>query len=232
METSITGWDSVVNTADATVGLAPETDAALKLRRALSVSTSGGSTLEGIATYIRNRVEGVTACVVFENDTMSTDGDGRPPKSIEVVVEGGDDADVAEAIWLSAKGGIYLHGSETVVHVDDEGFNQTIRFSRPTPVPIHLIADIDVDSTFPADGETTLRDLILDYGASLESGDDVIVYPKLISVFNDDNLPGILDITIKIGTAALPTLDDNITISNSERSSWDSARITINVTVV
>jgi uncharacterized phage protein gp47/JayE len=233
IETAVSGWDSVTNPLDATLGLEPESDAELKIRRVQQIAKAGAGTPEAIKAKILE-LEDVTSCTVYINKTKIVDGDGRPPNSVEAVVEGGTDAEIAEKLWKAVGGGIATHGTETVIHVDEDGFNQTMKFSRPTEVDIHIILDIDVTDEFPiSSGADDIKAAIVEWGADLQVGDDVIVFPKLVSVLNnDEDYPGIVDVTVKIGTAALPTLSDNITISNSQRAKFDTSRITINVTVV
>ena len=110
--------------------------------------------------------------------------------------------------------------------VDSQGFDQTIKFSRPTEVDIYVEADITDDpSRYPTNGNQLVKDAILLYGSSLAVGDDVIVHPALESYLAD--IPGITDVVFRVGTAPAPTGDANITISPRELAAFDSARITV-----
>jgi len=74
-------------TAATSVGINEETDAALKIRRQISVSLSSQGYLAGLLAALEN-INGITSAFVFENDTPGTDGDGIPGHSIWAIVAG------------------------------------------------------------------------------------------------------------------------------------------------
>lgn len=232
IETPVSGWDSVTNESDITVGTDAEEDAELKLRREEQIANAAAATCEAIKAALSD-VENVTQVVVYKNNTYSTDGDGRPPKSVEAVVRGGTDADIAEALFDVIGGGIASHGGTSETIQDSDGKNQIMRFSRPTEIDVHLEIDITaLTDEYPSGGDSTLETAILDYADDLTMGDDVVVYPTLMAILDHDDVPGITDVVIRIGTSASPTLDNNISISADEIAIFDSARITINTTLV
>lgn len=107
---AISGWDRVENFVDATLGLAEETDAALRTRRETALSGLGNATLEAIRADLL-LVTSVTEALVFENDTDAAVG-SRPPHSVEAVVEGGAVGAKATALFNSKAAGIATHGTE------------------------------------------------------------------------------------------------------------------------
>lgn len=85
-------------------------------------------------------------------------------------------------------------------------------------------------SAYPADGDNQIKAALVAWGNALGAGQDVIVYPALVGQLLV--VPGITDMTVMIGTAPAPTLDDNIDIDDGtggtvELSRWDTSRITI-----
>lgn len=227
IEGSITGWDAVTNALDAEVGREVETDADLKIRRENALQVAGSGTTDAIRSQLL-LIDTVTAVIVFENTSITPDGDGRPPKSFESVVQGGDDVEIAETILATKPAGIETHGSITETVQDSQGFDIDIKFSRPTEIDIHLEIDLVVNTEeYPVNGDDLAEAALLAFGNALQIGEDVIVYPQLICALND--IPGIRDIVVRIGTAVSPTLDDNIVIAPNEISSWDSSRITVTV---
>ena len=224
IETPISGLSSIRNPDDVTVGRDAETDSELRLRRDTELYSSRGGTVESIKTKIA-ALPGVTIAKVFENITDVTDGDGLPPHSIQSVLQGGDDQTIADKIWEVKPAGIQTYGSTTETVIDSEGISHSISFSRPTLIDIYLDLTLTTDSNFPIDGNTQIETAILAFGNTLAMGDDVIVYPKLMATVN--NIPGILDMVIKIGIAPSPTLDDNIIIAPREWASFSSSRIVI-----
>lgn len=231
IETPVAGWASFNNPFDITPGKNIETDAELRLRRAITLATAGAGTIEAIRSAIL-AIDEVEACVVYENIDDVTDGFGRPPHSVEAVILGGDDDEIADVIWVTAPAGIKKHGSETVGIIDSQGFNQTIKFSRPDEVDIYLELDITIDTpNFPIGGDAALKQQIVDYAReNFSIGDDVIVFGTISiasAIGEVGGVSGIIDYEIRIGTSASPTLDDNIVIAPDEIAAFDTSRITI-----
>jgi uncharacterized phage protein gp47/JayE len=227
IETPVAGLDSVLNFTDATVGRDTETDVELRLRRSQSLQVAGAATVEAITSSLRN-IQDVAAVIVIENDTDAVDGDGRPPHSFEAIVQGGENQVIADELWATKPAGIATFGDVTENVTDSMGIVHAINFSRPTPVDIYVILDLTVDSDFPVDGATQAENLLLARAAErFGIGDDVIVIPTLLGVL--DELPGILDAVIKVGTAPGPTLDNNIPIGVGDVADFDASRITVNV---
>lgn len=225
IENPITGLDAVSNNEDAIIGRNIESDADLKLRRAQSLQRAGAGTLGAIISILAD-LEGVTAVVGFENNTF-IELAGRPPKSFEIVIDGSDPETIAPLIWANKPAGILPFGEITQGIIDSQGFAQNVQFSRPTDLDIFVEIDLTVNSSFPANGATVAEQAILDFGNALGIGTDVIVYPQLICALND--IPGITDIAVRIGTGAGPTLDDNIIVAANEVSRWDSGRTTVTI---
>lgn len=220
----ISGWDRVENFLDASLGNVQETDTEARVRRLAALQGLGNATLVAIRGDIL-LVSDVTAATVFENDTDFTVG-SRPPHSIECLVNGGDAADIAQAIFESKAGGIATYGTETPeTVVDTQGIEHTINYSRPSDVTIWLDLTLTTDSDYPSDGDTLVEQAVLDFGNALEIGEDVIVYPYLVGAIID--IPGITDVVVDIDITSSPSGDANIIISETEISAWDSSRINI-----
>lgn len=234
IETPVSGWDGAKNMADATAGVDLETDAALRTRRLGALRAQGDATVESILADLIDPVSGptgVTEAFVFENDTIITDGAGRPPKSVECVVRGGTDADVARQIFESKGAGILTFGFPgsivTEVVVDSQGFNHTIEFSRPTDVPIWIDITVSIDAAAYA-GDTALRLALVAAGDEQAGlGADVIVLAIQCATLE---VSGVLDVTaFIIDTQAIPpgTNEANIPIQPRELATYDTSRIDI-----
>ncbi len=219
---TISGLNRVDNYADATKGRNKETDAEFRTRRVQALQGLGAARLEAIRGALL-QINNVTEAKVFENETNVTDSNSRPPKSIECLVIGGLDADILPVVWDKKAAGIELYGLVTGTITDSQGIAHTSRFNRPVATNIYLELDLTVDVDFPGVSEVESR--ILTFGNTLKIGDDVIVFPYLISSFND--VPGILDVVVRIGTAINPTLDNNIIVPDTQIASFDTSRITI-----
>ena len=229
IETPVSGIDSASNETDAIIGLDTESDADLKVRRNLELARAGRATTDAIRANVLE-VEAVTAVIVFENDLAIPDIDGRPPKSVQIVAQGGDDQDVADAIFDSVAAGIELVGDTVVNVTDSQGFTQPIRFDRPTERDVYVEWDITTDpNEFPTDGVQQVSDAILAYGLGQDIGEDVIVRGTSALICAADSIPGIVNIVIRLGFTASPTTDDNLSVQPNEIATFDSSRITVAV---
>jgi len=251
IDNPISGLDRTFNVVDAVIGRDEETDAELRIRRNENVITSRAATVEAIRNKVLDlnddeyeNLPELTDVIVYENDTDSIDSKNMPPHSIMVVVrQAGDvdtrDQEIAQAIFDSKAAGIATSygnatggNAVTKTVTDSTGIDHSINFARPTAVDIYLIFDgFTTNSEYPDDGDDQLKTILATWGNSLGTGMDVIVYPQLVAQVNE--VPGILDFTIKIGTSSPPTVDDNIDISDGvgstpEYSVWNTTNITIN----
>lgn len=230
--TPVAGWTAVTNDEDATLGGDIETDAALRVRREDELRQNGSATVESIRADLL-QVEDVLEVVVFENVTMTTDGDGLPPKSIEAVVRGtlenvAEDLLVAEALWLSKPAGIETFGSTTIEVYDTLNVPHDVSFSRPTVVEVWLEVDLVTDPLlFPDDGDQQIQQALVDYGdANYRIGTDVVLSRLYAAIFS---IPGVTDITeIRAGLAASPVGTVNLVMDPRELAELDTSRIVIN----
>ena len=230
IETPVAGVTSTTNAADADIGRDIETDADFRLRRTTLLQRQGSATVGGIRSNVAAVVD-VTQVIVIENDTDVTDGGGRPPHSFETVVEGGADADIAEAIFEAKAAGIQTDGDITEVVTDSQGIDHDIKFSRPTPIDIYMIINItkntdpDEGPVYPVDGDDQVETAVLAFGNDLTIGENVIVNQFYTPI---NEVLGVIGIEVLVGTAPTPTLSNNIDIEPDEISDFDSARITVN----
>ncbi len=223
--TPVVGWSSVNNTDDATVGRNADDDADLMVRREQGLALAGSSGVDQIRADVL-AVEDVTSCQVFENWNDFTDSQGLPPKSFQVVLwddAGADDDAIAQAIWGSKPGGIQPIGAETGTATDKNGDPQVMRFSRANAVLIWL----EFDGT-PRDGYVGAAAFKLAVATAMDTamgtGAAVGFYDVLLAT---EGL-GFKVTAVRIGTAASPTTADEIPISNTEISRYDTSRVLIN----
>lgn len=223
--TPVTGLSGILNTQDATIGQNVEADNAYRIRMAQELQIAGAATVEAIRARLQ-QVSGVTAVLVFENVTDITDLQGRPPHSFECVVQGGDAFTIAETIWKTKPAGIETDGNVSEVITDSQGQVHTIKFSRPTAVPVYIIANLTLDGSYPSDGDNAVKTALVTYGNSLGIGKELIVIPKLISQLV--SIPGIQDAVLLVGTAPGPTLPDNLTPTSFQVLEFDTSRVQVN----
>jgi len=173
INTAVVHWYGVTNEAPAILGNEIETDAQLRKRRSASVSLPSRSIMSGIVGALVN-VSGVNSVNVVENRT-STPGD-IPAHSICAVVDGGEDADIAEVLWLKKAPGCGLSGTEAVIYVDEYNHENEIRFSRPTKENVKVSMTLRIFAEFePTLLSEDIPRVVSEYINSLGVGENLIV---------------------------------------------------------
>lgn len=223
------GWQTVTNAASATLGAPVETDAALRRRQSTAAALPASSPVAGVYAALLN-VAGVQAVAPYENDTGSADGNGIPAHSISMVVRGGTDQDVADAIGLKKPPGTGTYGSTTANYTDPKGLPKPINFYRPTDVSITVQIDITRLAGWALTTQDTVKASVAAYINALAIGDDVLL-TKLYTPANlTSPLGDTFDITaIRMARSGSPTAA-NVTIAFNELATCDVADITVNLT--
>lgn len=208
-----------------------ETDAELRARFKDSVGGLGNATMIAIKSKL-SQVSGVTKAFVEENTTMLTLPNGIPPKAIECTVKGGTDLDVATTLYQVKPAGIQTHGNVSQTIVDDEGTPQTVYFTRPVEVYIHVIINYSLynEEIFPTDGVNQIINAVIESGNALDIAQDVIIQRLITAIYN--NVAGISNISMQIGKTYNPTdtptyANSNIAIGVKEESVFDVSRISV-----
>lgn len=179
--TPIFGWLSVTNTLPAIPGVDIETDAELRMRYANATLSPSASILEGILASIES-ISGVTRSKIYENDTNSTDDNGIPAHSIMVVVEGGNDAIIAEEIYKKKTPGCYTYGGSDPVEINVSSYSgidpTLIRFARTEDVEILVEVHYRKLQGFVPSYLESIPEAIVDYLNNLDIHDTV--YPSVL----------------------------------------------------
>ncbi|EOY2184617.1 baseplate J/gp47 family protein, partial [Klebsiella pneumoniae] len=174
INTPTRGWASVTNPLAATVGVAAETDAELRVRQSQSVALASLTPFDAVDGAIAN-VEGVTRHKLFENDTETTDANGLPPHSISAIVEGGDATEIANTIRSVKVQGVSTYGTTAVIVTDKYGNPYTIRFSRPVDVPIYVSITLKALTGYSSQVGDEIKAAVAAYINSLPIGDSVLL---------------------------------------------------------
>ena len=207
IETPVGGLDEVNNFEVGVKGRGVETDSEFQIRRANSLQAVGAATLPAIVARMQDDVEELTAVKGFENRTDLVDGDGRPPHSIEIVIEGPEtaekDSEIAAQLWLTKGGGCATFGNHSDITLDDNGDLQLMFWSRSVKQYAWVIATITLydEESFPTDGITQVENQILAYGDTFSIGLDIIPDRYKGYIYE---VPGIETIDIQIAITATP----------------------------
>lgn len=227
IETPVGGWQGAVNLLDALVGSDVEQDPELRIRRSNELAGSGSGSVDAIRASVL-KVDGVEACFVFENTTMVTDPDGVPAKSVEVLVKGGDDQEIREAIYGpgGVSAGIATHGSVSGTVVDSQGFTHTVKFSRPTGVNLWIDVTLDVDAAkYPPDGDDQVQAALVAHAVAIHTiGHDAWITAIQVAAFS---VVGVMNVFASgLGTSGLGALQ-HVAITSRQIAQFDSSRTNV-----
>lgn len=165
-------------------------------------------------------VSGNTRITVNEN-VPSGVADGNisiitlTPHSIESILTGGDDQEIAQTIYDFGGGGIQTIGASNEEDIDDDGEIEKVRFSRPSDVDADVVIVFTADPEKEAPVESEIIAAVEAYGEGLNVGDDMII--DLIEAVGRLSTTGIktLSATLNGGSSDIP-------VSNRQQASFTS----------
>ena len=206
-----TGITKVENPAETHSGRDIESDYELRNRYELSFANGGSATVDAIRAKVLS-IPTVKSAIVLENKTMN-EVNSIPPKSIMVVVQGGTDKAVAQAILDTKAAGIDTAGDVVQAIPDAAGLPKEIRFQRAKKVLIYIKITAKKSPTSNLT-EDAIRQAIASYFNGLKMGQDV-VYSKMLAYILT-NVEGLQDIDISVSKTKLDYQKNNIEIEISE----------------
>ena len=227
------GINSVTNTIALRDGQDEETDAELIKRYYDSLGKLGNLRVESIKAKVLDEVEGVRACVVIENDTMQEDADGRPPKSFETILLGGEPADIARKIFEAKPGGIQAYGKTVESVNDSHGMAHQIGFTYATVVPVYVKVYVKKTRDYPINGDDQIAEQVIRYiGGTYENelyngvgmSESVIVARCESRMFAVD---GVKDVKVEVSTDGIAFENENVVIAFPEVAETDVTKIEV-----
>jgi len=228
--TPVAGLSAVYNFQDATPGRIIESDADYRQRIKVEISRLGGGNLEAIVARMYE-VEDVTHVRGFENRNNAIDSEGRPGHSIEIIVQGGNNQDIADKLWLIKGGGIKTYGNVHLTVVDSNGKTQDSNFSRPEPRYIWVKAILTVTDLFPGDGILTIGNNILLLGRTFGIADEIIYQKFYCPIYS---VSGVETAVLQLAVTATPSetpsyVTTNIPMDDRQIGLFDTTRIEVTV---
>lgn len=200
---------SCTNLCPYIAGRQEETDKELRRSYADKIFNRASMMLEAIRSAILSNVQGVRSVAPYENDTNLYDQYGRPPHSIEIVVDGGDAREIARQILSKKAGGINTFGDEEVKIPGEYGEDITVRFNRPTYVYAWMRVGITQSQVedLPLNYADRIKEAIVAKMEELNCGDDIVPQKFLGDIYAA--CPGIsyLDMTLFTSTDVAATPD-------------------------
>lgn len=234
MVNNVTGFTAVTNLLEPTYGRKQESDIELRQSYIAKSALRSNTMIESIVGELLNNIENVESASGYENDTDYVDSRGLPPHSIEIIVEGGDNSEIAQAILRRKAGGIQTYGSIEVGVPGVYGDTIPVRFNRPDYLYTWLKVVLHGDkSQLPTNyASLTIQALISD-GAEFVAGTNL-----LTQLLNDgiyDAVAGLtyVEIYTAYGTSStyVPEASDykqkNIIVTSRQKVLIDEKRIEV-----
>ena len=190
--TPIVGWTGVENTSTGTTGKDTESDEDLRVRMTQKLITKATFNEISIENEIRNLDE-VTDCVVYANNTNSTDDRGITAHSICAVVKGGDNQEIADTVFGMKAPGIGTYGTTSETVVDTYGNSNTVYFSRPNTKAITVtIAGTVYDARSDLTAmKNSIKEAVMNYINGLAIGESFTVNQLYAVIYSLNTVVGL-----------------------------------------
>lgn len=233
--TAPTGFLSCTNLCGYVAGRLLETDVELRQSYVDKIFSRSSRMTDSIRSAILANCAGVTAAQVYENRTNETDSEGRPPHSVEAVVDGGSNSDIAEQILATVSAGITTYGSVSVDVPGEDDDMIEVCFNRPTYIYCWFKVTLTISkaSAVPANYAELVETAIVDAMSQVENGEDVVPQQQFLPAIYEQ-VPGIsyIDVAIYTTTSASEGQPSSyplrsVEITNRQRAMTSSTRIEV-----
>lgn len=226
---AVPGMSAVTNVGSYIAGRLEESDEEFRKSHVNKIYNRSSAMLESIKSAILKNCQGVVSVAPYENYTNKIDSAGRWPHSIEIVVEGGDETEIAQQILNTKAGGINTYGKvETTLH-GMYGEDIIVRFNRPTYVRIwyHVGVTLSPNINPPSNYVDLIKEQILDKMDALEAGESVVPQKFGIQVPGIDYVDVWLYATPNEGDMPDEYPQRSVAVSARERAVTDESRIEV-----
>lgn len=213
--TTVAGWDTVNNSQSATVGTLEESQQAFEKRRYDSVALNSRGTTASVFSRV-NQIDDVVGCYVVDNKTNVNkiiDDYLLKPHSIYVAVLGGNNQEIAEAIYKSLSAGCDYNGN-TTIDVTDENTKivESVTFMRPIQQNVYIKVNL-FNKDLPNDYEDLIKNTVINnfYGLDREveiAGETLSRVIMHDDVYSSRFLPSILNANINSLLSVQVSLDN------------------------
>jgi uncharacterized phage protein gp47/JayE len=230
--TPVSGVSATNNPVQLVQGRDVETDNELRARALNFRLASGTATVDSMLASLAN-ISGVTSVAINEQYySDGVGGNGQPAGSIQIVITGGDDDEIAQVIWDTKPAGVEVWGDSgfsTGNASDYAGNVVVVEFNRPTARPItsivvgYKVFDTAVYPSTDAEAFAAIKTAIATFGNNLAAGEDVdptefegTVYAAVGGIYQ-------VSITMEGDTIVIPIL-------SNEQATFSESDITVSIT--
>lgn len=243
--TAVIGWTAINNSSAGEKGYNEESDN--EYRQNFGTKQYQGKTLvddvrsailalnEVKSCFVRSNGKNVNDVIVNERD--NTKNITLPPHSLYVCVDGGDNDDIARAIFNTYSIGCDFASSNNETEVTDEGgqtyniyFDNFEEDGGGSNLPIYVNITVKTGST--NDITESVKEAIQSYANNeIESVDGLKVGVNVnafeIACAVNAQIPELFVQSVKIGLSSATVTSDNIYIGANEKATISSANITV-----
>ncbi len=231
--TNVMGLDSVTNDITPTAGRIEESDIAARQSYIKRIAIRSKNIVDGIVADLYQNVDGVLSAIGMENYTDFTDADGRPPHSIEIIADGGDESEIAQVIFDRRCPGIRAYGTTSIDISDPYGNVVAIGFSRPDYryVWLRITMQRNTKETMAPNYVILAKNAVMENCNDYGLGEKVILQKFLPHLYRA--VTGVQYIEIKAAVTAVDTGQpqvydmDVITMMSRQKAQFDAMRIEV-----
>lgn len=237
---AVLGWETINNTSNAIIGTNIESDTDFRIRIQASRFT-GISLMQAVKAKLAN-IENVLSSWAYDNyedAPITYDGVTIPAHSICVVVDGGTDQEIAQAIYEVKTGGTgytTITGQSVTQTVIDGAYNvpYQVTFNRPEYVPFKINIQVRNVNYSGSDLVTDVKNAIIRWSEGLVNGVDGLkigqnVSPFEISAAVSDEIPEIYvkNCRIALVGGSLSTNELDFTVSQIGQIELSNITVTV-----
>lgn len=233
IDSSIFGWNEINNLVAGDTGRNVESDEELRVRHANLRSVAGSATVNAIRSRLAQEVDSISSASVYENRTNQINSFSMPPHSVECVVVGGSNQEIANKIFEVKPAGIETYGNISTEVLDENGDLQIVKFSRATSS--YAWVRVSIDALYPEESLTlsiqnAIKTAVMSYGSTIGIGEDIIVQRFYGPIYQSTS--GLGSITVEVALTENPTdtpsySTSNIPVSRTQSVAFDELRISV-----
>lgn len=237
---AVLGWETITNPSSASIGKDVESDTDFRIRIQNS-RYRGISLLQSIKTKI-SQIENVKSLWAYDNYTSSTityDGVSIPAHSICVVVDGGQNSEIARALFEAKTGGTgytAITNQDVQETVTDGAFGvpYVVTFNRPEAVNFKISLQVKNINYVGSDLVADVKQAVMDWANGFVEGVDGLkigqdVSPFEISAAVSEQIPELYVKNCKIALVGGSWTTNELTFTISQVGQILSSNISVTV---
>lgn len=185
IKTPTSGWYTATNKFAATPGMEVETDSQLRARIEVSTSIAADAVMDSLIANLL-LIDNVLDVKGFENYTSTYDELGLPPHSIAMIVEGGEQEQIAKTIYRIKTPGTNTYGDIHIPVTTESHREIIISFFRPRYKNVTVTINIVPLSTYTDVLNGPIKNAVRKYVTGLEIGQPIYASSLFAEVLGEN----------------------------------------------